>query len=125
MHEYMIDLRLVREVWQNIESHDDVRLREKKREIHIKCKDLLDKSSHEATQLSSTAADQAAALPQPQLAERSLQVVLDVLVFVSGACNFYDTVKAYHPLTQEEQEIGNKLALLTKQVQAIVPAGGS
>jgi hypothetical protein len=125
MHELLIDLQLVKRVWQDIEAHDDVRLAERKNEIRTNCKELLDKCLAEGTQPSLADVAAAAALPQAQLAEQSSQVMFDVLAFVGSACSFYDGVRGYRPLTQEEQEIGKLLALLTKQVQTIVPTSGS
>lgn len=125
MHEFLINLRLVKEVWQSIESNDDARFKEKRDEIRTKCESILKKCSGEWANLFSADVTKASDLPQQQLAEHSLHVVRDVLTFVASACSFYDMVSSYRPLTPEERHMGDILSSLLMQVQTIFPKGAN
>lgn len=116
MHEFLIDLGLVKKVWQKIEKIDDPRLVEKKAAC-TRCGTLLNKAFSSSAPPSLAAIAETSALSQRELAEQSLQVISDVLAFVKSACELYDLVRSFRPLTEEEKDIGKALASLLSQVQ--------
>jgi hypothetical protein len=120
MHEFVIDLGLVKKVWQNIEKIDDPRLVEKKAAFAY-CEPLLSKALTSSAMPSLAAVTEISALSRQELAEQSLRVVYDVLTFIKSAYEFYDLVRSFRPFTEEEKDIGRALALLLQQVQTIVP----
>src|SRR4051794_31290402 len=109
MHELLIDLSLVKQVWQNIEQIEDAGLKEARNQIRTSCAGLLQKALSESDGLSPAALAEISALPPQQLAEHSLKVVVDVLAFVKSACHFYELVRSYQPLTEEEKHVGEAL----------------
>jgi len=118
MQPFVIDLGLVEEIWHGIERHGDARLQEEKdraRDVFVR---IVGKASGEWVQLNPTTT---IPVSPEQLARISLDMVRELLAFVTASCRFFDTLKSYRPLTEDEKRIGMVLMRLLAEVQAVVP----
>lgn len=128
LHDGFVDLRLVHQVWRNIESNEDPQLWEKKTELRAKFGFLFAKCSIKNESWVSTEAlnaslrnlAKARALPPEELLEVYWKVINDVGAFVEIALDFYEIVASYRPLTEEEEQALEAMFPLLTQTMELV-----
>lgn len=121
MHEYLVNLDPVKRVWGIIQATHLPGLEEKKKEISINCRVLLEKAFRAPRPIEDElkAVRQDSELPANELLRQSSEVVADVLTFVRLVCEFYDAVASIRPLTELEKAAGASTSALLSSIKEI------